>query len=392
MKGTPVNQAHSHSRLKLVALVAALSFAVTSSPAAAEYRDAVLGLSPDFYFELNETEFGSGENGEVFDTVSGNALGSYNIIDELIVEIGADGPDTLIEGGAWTTNDVWTEVGADIPIAGLGENNVAFAANDDGHIDIGPAANYGANALTVSAFAKSGGAPQGGERIFTNNLADPLTSFQIVVGNDGIVVSTNPTLGCSEVDGCGHKSLFLPGEGVDFTNSGADRGLSNKPDNDWWHIVASTSGTTAEERTDNIQIWLNGVNRTEDFRPGTAGWGVDTDLAKIGGRRETPNDSTTYSGSVDEVSIWLDRVLTDSEALGLYGAAIGIDPDFDGDGDVDGADFIYWQENDGTAAGLAVWQNAYPEAAALGAATIPEPASLTILATCVVAFAARRRR
>ncbi len=362
---------------------------MTPSPAAAEYRDTVLGLSPDFYFELNETDSSSG----VLDTVSNTALGSYNIIDEVFIEIGAPGPDTLIEGGAWTTNDVWTEVGADIPIAGLGESNVAFAANDDGHIDIGPAVNYGANDITVSAFAKSGGNPQGGERIWTNNLADPLLSFQIVVGNDGIVVSTNPTLGCSEADGCGHKSLFLPGEGVDFTNTGADRGLSNKPDNDWWHIVASTSGTTAEERTENIQIWLNGVNRTADFRPGTAGWGVNTDQAKIAGRREAPDDSTTYSGSVDEVAIWLDRVLTDQEAASLYFAAIDASADRDGDGDVDGKDFLLWQEEDGSPAGLALWQATYPTAApAVGAAAVPEPASLVIVATSAVLLAARRRR
>ena len=248
--------------------------------------------------------------------------------------------------------------------------------------------------MTVSTFAKSGGNPQGGERVWTNNLADPLTSFQIVVGNDGIVVSTNPTLGCNANDGCGHKSLFLPGEAVDFTNTGADRGLSNMPDNDWWHIVASTSGTTAQERTDNIQLWLNGVNRTADFRPGTAGWGVDTDQAKIAGRRAAPDDSTTYSGSVDEVSIWLDRVLTDAEAQNLYAAAT--DPNFvipgggtdaDSDGDVDGADFLALQRDDPSL--IAQWVTDYP--APLSASTaVPEPTSLALLVFGFVGIATRR--
>ena len=103
--------------------------------------------------------------------------------------------------------------------------------------------------------------------------------------------------------------------------SGVDRGL-NDAANGWWHIVAATQGTTALERTENIRLWLNGVDRTEDMLPGTTGWGTDTGLAKIGGRRDDPLDSTTHSGAQDEVAIWLDRVLTDEEALSLYQAAI----------------------------------------------------------------------
>jgi hypothetical protein len=194
--------------------------------------------------------------------------------------------------------------------------------------------------MTVSLFALGGGAG-GGDRIFTNNQPDPLVSFQIVVGNDGLVVSTNPTVECtSEVD-CGHRSLFLPGEGVPLTNQGADRGLNSNA-NGWWHIVASTQGTTAEERTENIRVWLNGVERTEDMLPGTVGWGTDTGLAKIGGRRDDPLDSTTHSGAQDEVAIWLDRVLTPEEAFSLYEAAISevvpIVGDFNGDGTLDQAD------------------------------------------------------
>lgn len=92
----------------------------------------------------------------------------------------------------------------------------------------------------------------GGDRVFTNNLADPETSFQIVVGNDGIVVSTNPSLECPNEEECGHRSLFLP-RGVPNTGTGADRGL-NDANNGWWHIVATTSGNTPEERTENIKL------------------------------------------------------------------------------------------------------------------------------------------
>jgi hypothetical protein len=133
--------------------------------------------------------------------------------------------------------------------------------------------------------------------------------------------------------------LFFPGEGVPFTNTGADRGLNNEA-NGWWHIVAATQGTTALERTENIRLWLNGVDRTEDMLPGTVGWGTDTDMAKIGGRRDDPLDSTTHSGAQDEVAIWLNRTLTDAEALSLYQAAISSTTvgDFNSDGQLNEAD------------------------------------------------------
>lgn len=381
---------------RLLAVVIAAEFLAVSTSQAGIYQDYVGSLSPNFYFELNETD----SSGGVLDTVSGTALGSYNIIDEQFIEIGADGPDLLIEGGAWTTNDVWTEVGADVPIVGLGPDNKAFAANDDGHIDIGLNTNYGANAITVSAFAKSGGNPQGGERIFTNNLSDALQSFQIVVGNDGIVVSVDPANPCSAGSGsCGHKSLFLPGEGEEgFGNAGADRGMSNMPGNNWWHIVASTEGTTVQERVDNIRLWLNGVDRTADFKPGTTNWGVDTDQAKIAGRRATPDDSTTYSGVVDEVSIWLDRVLTDDEALNLYNAAIGIAPggdgDFDNDGDTDGADLVEWQRQVPTltAGDLGDWGANFGSGTVPAVAGVPEPATLIQLTLMAAGAAVLRRR
>ena len=163
-----------------------------------------------------------------------------------------------------------------------------------------------------------------------------------MVGNDGIVVSTNPTIECPDIDECGHRSLYLPDEGVELTNQGVDRGL-NDAANGWWHIVATTEGTTAEERSENIRLWLNGVDRTLDMLPGTVGWGTDTGLAKIGGRRSDPLDTTTHSGAQDEVAIWLDRVLTDDEAALLYEVAIGdrvAGPpgDYNLDGAVDAAD------------------------------------------------------
>ncbi len=55
------------------------------------------------------------------------------------------------------------------------------------------------------------------------------------------------------------------------------------------------------------------------------------------------------------------------------------DGDFDGDDDIDGADFLFWQRNLGDAANLVLWEDSFssPATAALSA-TVPEPASLLL--------------
>jgi len=75
--------------------------------------------------------------------------------------------------------------------------------------------------------------------------------------------------------------------------------------------------------------------------------------------------------------------------------AVGLDGDFDGDGDVDGADFLTWQRDLGDAANLALWQSNYvnPLSAASGASAVPEPTGLAIcLAGLAFAGGLRRKR
>ncbi|MCA9168313.1 MAG: hypothetical protein KDB23_11615, partial [Planctomycetales bacterium] len=321
----------------LPAVLCSAFLASTTFAADYPYATAVKSLSPTYYYQLNETD----TSGGAVDTMGNGPIGEFNgDYGPGGPEIGVPGPDYLLEGGAWTPSAEWDDRGEELPLVGLGASNTAHASNNTGHITLGDGSLFAANAMSVSLFAL-GGPANGGDRVFTNNQADPMTSFQIVVGNDGLVVSTNPDLECA-VDECGHKSLFLPGEGVEYSGTGADRGL-NSADNGWWHIVATTQGNTPEERTENIHLYLNGVDRTEDFLPGTTGWGWDTGLAKIGGRRDDPLDSTTHSGAQDEVAIWLNRVLTADEAKYLYDVAIGaVAPsspgDYNGDGAVDAAD------------------------------------------------------
>ena len=77
-----------------------------------------------------------------------------------------------------------------------------------------------------------------------------------------------------------------------------------------------------EKELPTLSCGINGVDRTDNLQPNVTGWGINTGLAKIGGRRADAADSTTHSGAQDEVAIWLDRVLTDKEAESLWEAAI----------------------------------------------------------------------
>ncbi len=57
----------------------------------------------------------------------------------------------------------------------------------------------------------------------------------------------------------------------------------------------------------------------------------------------------------------------------------GLDGDFDGDNDVDGADFLVWQRDLGDAGNLDDWNvNFGATAAAATIAAVPEPASLLL--------------
>ena len=67
--------------------------------------------------------------------------------------------------------------------------------------------------------------------------------------------------------------------------------------------------------------------------------------------------------------------------------------DFDEDGDVDGADFLYWQLNDGSESNLAFWESQFGTALAQSATTtVPEPATLLLMMFGLTSVCCHRRR
>ena len=71
-----------------------------------------------------------------------------------------------------------------------------------------------------------------------------------------------------------------------------------------------------------------------------------------------------------------------------------LDPgDFDGDGDVDGADFLKWQRDDRTATGLIAWQDDFGKTALVASAMqVPEPAALSVSMLAACCALCRRKR
>ncbi|MEM8944027.1 MAG: endo-1,4-beta-xylanase [Planctomycetota bacterium] len=70
----------------------------------------------------------------------------------------------------------------------------------------------------------------------------------------------------------------------------------------------------------------------------------------------------------------------------------GVPGDFDGDLDVDGADFLAWQRDDATAEGLAAWQAAYLANGLEAASSVPEPGAAVMLLVNLGIMAIRDRR
>jgi hypothetical protein len=92
-------------------------------------------------------------------------------------------------------------------------------------------------------------------------------------------------------------------------------------------------------------------------------------------------------------NVWITDVAPFGSVVVETVAAAGVPGDFDGDDDVDGRDFLLWQR-DTNAGSLADWQQNYGAGTSgLAAVTaVPEPASLSLIASIVSLLVIRRNR
>jgi len=165
------------------------------------------------------------------------------------------------------------------------------------------------------------------------------------------------------------------------TNSSGFNGSVNLLDDQWNNIVVTWDGASA------AIIYVNGVidassgSLSVNTGPGasTAGdvWiGSAERFNTTGDGGAFDQDSRRFKGLIDDVRIY-DNALTQAEVDVLAQVALG--GDFDGDLDVDGADFLKWQQDLGDATSLAEWRSGFGTASAVAAfAAVPEPSSLLL--------------
>ncbi len=198
--------------------------------------------------------------------------------------------------------------------------------------------------------------------------------------------------------------------GQDRTYAG-EQGLTATTDAQWKHIVLTFDLDGANSR---LRWYINGVLTATEF-PG-AGFSPDTDSPMILGAAPIHYGRQYFDGFMDEFAVYdkrLDdpnndgdmsdsRILPHFNALNLYTV---IDGDFNGDGNVNGADFLRWQQGESpnqefqtgavSAGDLADWGanfGAMAPAFGAAAAAVPEPSSLLLACTVALSLAARRRR
>jgi hypothetical protein len=102
-----------------------------------------------------------------------------------------------------------------------------------------------------------------------------------------------------------------------------------------------------------------------------------------------PYADFNLDGMVDEQDAY---VLASN--IGTFAHATFEQGDADGDGDVDGSDFLTWQREIGAATPMSAFAAATSDGAALSSAGVPEPATATIclVSATILAYWLRRRR
>ncbi len=109
---------------------------------------------------------------------------------------------------------------------------------------------------------------------------------------------------------------------------------------------------------------------------------------------ELVNNAITSIRLGGNADTWFDEIRIGLDYASVAPIAVGIDGDFDGDLDVDGADFLEWQRNLGDATNLGLWESNFgPPGPAVGAAaSVPEPSSLLLAGALALIAASRRYR
>ncbi len=194
-------------------------------------------------------------------------------------------------------------------------------------------------------------------------------------------------------DGSDNINMAVGGMYSDYSEDTPSRKATAAPV--WNHVAIAVESNTV------AKIYVNGVlGDTSTIDPGTATLpGTNIYIGARHNENATNNSQAAFffGGKIDEVAFW-DSALTQEnidwlQANSLATLPVSPEGDFDGDLDVDGADFLSWQRNSGGATDLGLWEGGFGTTSAEATVSaVPEPTTALLSGFAALALALRSMR
>jgi hypothetical protein len=162
-----------------------------------------------------------------------------------------------------------------------------------------------------------------------------------------------------------------------------------------WDSYANYTATATEKTDHNLAIAKQEWNEGTGF-PNAVNASISLGSLDDASFPRAAGASWVASAVGDQFGSFLNSLRHPGGDVGSPGTFQVQDPsgqpgDFDGDGDVDGRDFLAWQRDPGIG-NLADWQNNYGAGSLAAIGSVPEPAGLALLALALVPVACGRKR
>jgi hypothetical protein len=326
--------------------------------------------------------------------------------------------------GGETRVGVTSPTGGDVVLGGAGGSSSGTLNLQGGILDVTKSSGvYGGKigaALGTAAFNFTGGTLKVLEYNATNfggNLGGLVqsgaTSVLDVTGNSTVVnggytLTDGTALVARQLTVNGDANLSSGGEyqwqlgALSTSNAGTDFGQITLTGN----LVL---GGTSKLELDFSLLGANGPNSANTFWDANRSWKIIDATTNAGSTSFASLLNATFSNGTFTTSIGTGADLGDI-FLTFTASSTAQPGDFDGDGDVDGADFVAWQTNfpkatgatlaqgdadgdgDVDGADFVVWQTNFPFTPGPGASPVPEPTAIVLGVCSAIGLLVLRRR